>query len=74
METVRGMLAGSQLPRLETQMLLQHVLRVPRSWLIAHDTDPLDPQAVVRFQDLAGRVGRSTFQTWSETGMARVPT
>ena len=55
METVRGVLAGSQLPRLETQMLLQHVLRVPRSWLIAHDTDPLDPQAVARFQGLAGR-------------------
>lgn len=33
-------------------MLLQHVLAVPRSWLIAHDTDALDDKSVQQFQVL----------------------
>ena len=36
-------------------MLLQHVLQVPRSWLIAHDTDVLDPVSVTSFLSLAQR-------------------
>lgn len=52
-DTVRDLLASCRLPRLETQMLLQYVLQVPRSWLIAHDTDPLEPQAVARFRAFA---------------------
>ncbi|CAM5540041.1 peptide chain release factor N(5)-glutamine methyltransferase [Eoetvoesiella caeni] len=52
-DTVRRLLASCRLPRLETQMLLQHVLQVPRSWLIAHDTDVLEPGTVQRFQALA---------------------
>src|SRR5690606_9584777 len=52
MNTVRSLLAGSQLPRLETQMLLEHVLNVPRSWLIAHDTDPLSADVIERYQTL----------------------
>lgn len=52
-QTVRDLLASCPLPRLETQMLLQDVLQVQRSWLIAHDTDPLEPEAVARFQALA---------------------
>lgn len=52
-DTVRGLLASCGLPRLEARMLLQDALQVSRSWLIAHDTDPIDPQAVARFQALA---------------------
>ncbi len=33
-------------------MLLQHVLQVPRAWLVAHDTDALDGAQVARFQAL----------------------
>ncbi len=53
--TVRGLLAEGRLPRLETQMLLRHVLDVPRAWLIAHDTDPLDAAHVRRFEALRAR-------------------
>ncbi|WP_353194968.1 peptide chain release factor N(5)-glutamine methyltransferase [Pusillimonas noertemannii] len=53
--TVRGLLADGRLPRLETQMLLQHVLDVSRAWLIAHDTDPLDAAHVRRFEALHAR-------------------
>lgn len=53
--TVRGLLGDSPLPRLETQMLLQHVLGVSRAWLIAHDTDPLADAPVRQYQALLGR-------------------
>lgn len=53
MVTVRGLLKASKLPRLETHMLLQHVLKVSRVWLITHDTDPLDPPSVAQYQALA---------------------
>lgn len=33
-------------------MLLQHVLQVPRSWLLAHDTDELEQEQVSRFRQL----------------------
>lgn len=36
-------------------MLWQHVLNVPRAWLIAHDTDPLSAQHVQQFQQLQAR-------------------
>ncbi|RTZ45731.1 peptide chain release factor N(5)-glutamine methyltransferase [Candidimonas sp. SYP-B2681] len=52
METLRGVSLASKLPRLERQMLWQHVLQVPRSWLIAHDTDPLSSETVARFRAL----------------------
>jgi len=41
--TANTLLASSPLPRLEVHMLLEHVLGVPRTWLIAHDTDALTP-------------------------------
>lgn len=53
--TVRGLLAASPLPRLETQMLLQHVLGVSRAWLIAHDTDALQAKPVEAYQTLQAR-------------------
>ena len=45
----------ARLPRLEQQMLWQHVLGVARSWLIAHDTDPLPEQAVSDYRHLEAR-------------------
>lgn len=53
--TLRSIQQGSTLPRLEFQMLWQHVLGVPRSWLIAHDTDPLSEQQIQQFQQLQDR-------------------
>jgi len=53
--TVRDLLGSSSLPRLETQMLLQHVLGASRAWLIAHDTDPLDAAHVREFEALCAR-------------------
>lgn len=47
--------AQSQLPRLEQNMLWEHVLEVPRSWLIAHDTDPLPNAALQQYQQLEAR-------------------
>lgn len=55
MDSLRSMSRDSKLPRLERQMLWQHVLQVPRSWLIAHDTDTLAPDAVARFRELEAR-------------------
>ncbi|MEB2399578.1 MAG: peptide chain release factor N(5)-glutamine methyltransferase [Alcaligenaceae bacterium] len=52
---LRGLAGRSPLPRLEFQMLWQKVLGVPRVWLLAHDTDPLSPDQVARFQELEAR-------------------
>lgn len=43
------------LPRLESGMLWQHVLNVSRTWLVAHDDEPVPPDAMARFQALAAR-------------------
>nr|WP_092948516.1 peptide chain release factor N(5)-glutamine methyltransferase [Roseateles sp. YR242] len=43
------------LPRAEAQYLLQAVLGCKRSWLIAHDTDPLTAGQQQRFQDWLAR-------------------
>ncbi|NYT59875.1 peptide chain release factor N(5)-glutamine methyltransferase [Alcaligenaceae bacterium] len=55
MDTVRSVSQDSGLPRLEVHMLWQQVLQVSRAWLIAHDTDALAPEAVVRFRALQAR-------------------
>lgn len=52
---VRSLLVKSPLPRLETQMLLQHALDVSRVWLITHDTDPLDEALLSRYESLVAR-------------------
>ena len=49
------MLRESPLPRLETQMLLQHALGVSRVWLIAHDTDALFQAQLARYEALLAR-------------------
>ena len=53
--TLRAHLAASPLPRLEAQLLWQQVLGVSRAWLIAHDTDGLDPAQVAAYQALESR-------------------
>ncbi|QAA94379.1 peptide chain release factor N(5)-glutamine methyltransferase [Pollutimonas thiosulfatoxidans] len=53
--TLRSMAAASALPRLEFQMLWEHILQVPRVWLIAHDTDPISAPDIARFEALQER-------------------
>src|SRR5690606_25229962 len=55
MDSVHSASQGSPLPRLEVHMLWQHVLQVPRAWLITHDRDPLAPEAVAQFRALQAR-------------------
>ena len=55
MAAAKDILFQSGLPRLEARMLLEHVLRKPRVWILAHDTDPLPAEAVARYQALAAR-------------------
>lgn len=55
MSCLRTLMRGSALPRLEWQMLWQHVLGVPRAWLIAHDDDPLPADAIKRYRQLEQR-------------------
>jgi release factor glutamine methyltransferase len=54
MSSVRELLAGNDLPRLEKQMLLRHVLQVPRSWLIAHDTDIVPADKANAYRQFVG--------------------
>lgn len=52
----RGQVLG--LPRLESQLLLLHTLGRPlhdRAWLLAHDTDALEPALVSHFEGLVQR-------------------
>lgn len=56
--TVASVLAAAQaqgLDRLDAAVLLAHVLDRPRSWLIAHDTEPLADVAVQRYASLCRR-------------------
>lgn len=52
---LRDHLQSSALPRLEAFMLWQHVLGVSRSWLIAHDTDPVSAEHVTAYEALSAR-------------------
>lgn len=59
--TLADALAQAQaggVPRLEAQMLLLHALGQPshaRAWLLAHDRDPLAPEAAARLHTLTAR-------------------
>lgn len=53
--TVKACLARAQLPRLEQQMLLAHVLGQPRVWLIAHDDHVLSAVQVSAYERLCQR-------------------
>jgi release factor glutamine methyltransferase len=54
MHTVRSLLveAAPGEPRRDAEILLQHVLGCDRSWLVAHDTDPLPREQAARFRTL----------------------
>lgn len=41
--------------RLEVRVLLGHVLSVDRTWLIAHELDPLQSEAIASYEELLGR-------------------
>jgi release factor glutamine methyltransferase len=53
--TVRGALAQSGLVPLDAQVLLAHVLRKDRAWLVAHGDDVLSRERSVAFLALARR-------------------
>ena len=55
MQTVQTLLLMSGLPRLEGRMLLEFVLEKPRSWLLAHDADPLPAEIASAFLSLAAK-------------------
>jgi release factor glutamine methyltransferase len=52
---VQRMESGSECPRLDAELLLARALDVPRSYLIAHPEDTLDPAAGERFFTLVER-------------------
>ena len=52
MQTPASLMQICGLPRLEARMLLEHVLQKPRAWLLAHDTDAIDPELAANFLTL----------------------
>ncbi|HBI83580.1 MAG TPA: peptide chain release factor N(5)-glutamine methyltransferase [Alcaligenaceae bacterium] len=64
MQTPQSLMQVSGLPRIEARMLLEFVLQKPRSWLLAHDTDQIDPEKATRFLTMAAhrRQGRPMAQ------------
>ncbi len=55
MFTLQQLQRISPLPRLEQNMLWEHVLGVSRVWLITHDTDELSAESVARYHELERR-------------------
>ncbi len=53
--TVRDCLKAARLPRLESQLLLAHVLGVSRTWLIAHDDAELESQQARHYLQLCAK-------------------
>jgi release factor glutamine methyltransferase len=46
---------GSESSRLDAEILLAHALRQPRSYLLAHDDEPVDVATIARYQSLLAR-------------------
>ena len=55
MATWRELIASSGLPRLEAQLLACEAARIKRSWLLAHDTDAVVPEAAMAVESLFAR-------------------
>lgn len=55
MPTWRELIAASSLPRVESRMLATHVAGRDAAWLIAHDTDHVEPAAAAALVDLLAR-------------------
>jgi release factor glutamine methyltransferase len=54
-DAVKSLERISDSPRLDAELLLARALDVPRSYLIAHPEDALDPAAIERFAQLIER-------------------
>lgn len=54
-QTALAQQTDSNEAKLESQLLLQHVLNVNRAWLIAHENDALQPNAHVAYEALLSR-------------------
>jgi release factor glutamine methyltransferase len=52
---LKRLIDDSRLPRLEARMLLEYVLDKPRSWLLAHDTDSVEPAIAAAYEALVAR-------------------
>ncbi|HEY4972902.1 MAG TPA: peptide chain release factor N(5)-glutamine methyltransferase, partial [Steroidobacteraceae bacterium] len=46
---------GSESSRLDAELLLAHALQQPRSYLLAHDDEPVDEATIARYQALLAR-------------------
>jgi len=55
MSTLREFLREGRLPMLEARMLWQHVLQVPRTWLITHDDEPIATERVQAYRQAEAR-------------------
>jgi len=55
--TIAEILAENTLPSLEAELLLSHVLKQERSWLIAHTDSTLEPNVVDDYHNLVKRRG-----------------
>ncbi len=53
--TIESLTRTSGLPPLETRMLIGQTLKVSRSWMIAHDRDPLADEQIVQIRALIER-------------------
>lgn len=47
---------ASDAPQLESEILLAHILKQPRSWVVAHPEHPLDPAVVHEIEVAVGRL------------------
>lgn len=59
LQWARVRLRGSPTPHVDARLLLQHVLRVARSYLAAHPEQPLTDVQVEQFRDFVGRAEKS---------------
>ena len=55
MSILRDLLREGRLPPLEARMLWQHILQVPRAWLIAHDDEPISQEHLQAYRNLEAR-------------------
>lgn len=55
---IRELLKASGLPTLDAEVILSHILKRTRSWLLAHDNDAVTEADMKRFEAFAQRRGR----------------
>ena len=52
---IRELQASSGIPKLDAELILALILKKPRSWLLAHDDEELEPSLEKRFETLLAR-------------------